>query len=122
LSLSEEKVKISLATSFASPKKRQKKQHKKLTCKFWTFSGMQSIMCYFTLKLKNESAAPSEMGSHFMPKPACTVILLFVLPGAAGMIGKHHHAQPLVDMGGGVSQTFCLDCPWTTSSLSSPLT
>jgi hypothetical protein len=39
-----------------------------------------------------------EIGSHFMPGPAWTVIFLFVLPCIARMMSKHHHAQLLVQM------------------------
>jgi hypothetical protein len=45
----------------------------------------------------------SEIGSHFVPRSDCTVILLFMIPGVAGMTGACHHIQPLVEM---KSQTF----------------
>jgi hypothetical protein len=35
-----------------------------------------------------------------MSGQACNAILLFVLPCGAGMTGTHHHAQPLVQVGG----------------------
>jgi hypothetical protein len=33
-----------------------------------------------------------------MPRAACAVTLLFVLPRVAGIIGVNHHAQLLVEM------------------------
>jgi hypothetical protein len=38
-----------------------------------------------------------EIGSPFMSRPACTVIL-FVLSWVAGMTGVHHCDPPLVEM------------------------
>jgi hypothetical protein len=40
-----------------------------------------------------------EIGSHFKPKPAWTVILMFVFPLVAEMIGVSHHTQTLVEIG-----------------------
>jgi hypothetical protein len=38
-----------------------------------------------------------EIGSPFMSRPACTVIL-FVLSWVAGMTGVHHHAQLFIGL------------------------
>jgi hypothetical protein len=40
-----------------------------------------------------------DIGSCFMPWPAWTSILLFLLPCLPGMIGTCHSTQPLVEMG-----------------------
>jgi hypothetical protein len=40
-----------------------------------------------------------EVGSCFLPWPAWSLILLFMLPCIAGMAGARHHTQPLVEMG-----------------------
>jgi hypothetical protein len=37
----------------------------------------------------------SEIGSHFMPVLASTMILLFVLPSLPGMTGTQHSSQML---------------------------
>jgi hypothetical protein len=50
-----------------------------------------------------------EIGSHFMPGWAWTLVLLFELPHIAGMTGAHQHTQPWVEIG--VLQTFGLDWP-----------
>jgi hypothetical protein len=39
-----------------------------------------------------------EIGSHFIPKWAWTVNLLFVLPHVAGVTGTPHHTQPFIEM------------------------
>jgi hypothetical protein len=39
-----------------------------------------------------------KIGSHFMSRPAWTVIFLSVPPHLAGMTEAYHHAQPLVEM------------------------
>jgi hypothetical protein len=54
-----------------------------------------------------------EMGSLFVLRPAWTTILLFVLPWVARMTGASHCNQPLVEMGVGFLQTFCLGWPGT---------
>jgi hypothetical protein len=36
-----------------------------------------------------------ELGSRFLPRPACTLILLFMLSTIAGMTGAHLQAQLL---------------------------
>jgi hypothetical protein len=38
------------------------------------------------------------MGPSFMPRPAWTTVLLFVLPYITGMRGMHHRTQPLGDV------------------------
>jgi hypothetical protein len=40
-----------------------------------------------------------EIGSHFIPGLAWTVIHLLVLPYVAWMIGAFHHAEPFLEMG-----------------------
>jgi hypothetical protein len=39
-----------------------------------------------------------EIGAHFVPKPAWTVVLLFMPSHGAEMTGICHSAQPLVEM------------------------
>jgi hypothetical protein len=40
-----------------------------------------------------------EIGSHIVPRPAWTVIPLFVLSCIAGVTSECHHTQPLTEMG-----------------------
>jgi hypothetical protein len=54
-----------------------------------------------------------EIGSHFLPRLAWTMILLCMLITTVGMIGAHHHAHPAFFCWDGVSQTFCLGWPQT---------
>jgi fumarate reductase subunit D len=40
-----------------------------------------------------------ETGSHFTAGPACSMILLFMLPCVAGIEDAHQHAHLIVQMG-----------------------
>jgi hypothetical protein len=52
-----------------------------------------------------------ETGSHFIPRPAWTAVLLFVLPHIAEMTGVSHWTQLLTEMMS--CEVFGLTWPWT---------
>jgi hypothetical protein len=66
-----------------------------------SFLSSSSFFFFFYgrgLELRASKLFIFEIGSCFMPRPAYTMTLLFVLPQVAGMTGKHYHTQLWVEI------------------------